>query len=96
MSAGKQQGPPTIGMNSIAITTSTPPTFEETYNELMHYTDLFEPFLLQFGTPMKELMKEEKETTMLESPMITNDKQIEEVKMLSEKKNLYLTLINAA
>jgi hypothetical protein len=34
----------------------------------------------------KEPMKEEKETTMLEPPMITNDKQIEEVKMLSETK----------
>lgn len=52
----------------------------------MNCIDLLEPFLLQFRTPIKELMKEEKETTMLEPPMITNDKQVEEVKMLSETK----------
>lgn len=49
---------------------------------------------------IEDIIKEE-ETTMLigkkEPPMITNDTQVEDVKMLSEtKKKLYLTLINAA
>jgi hypothetical protein len=35
--------PPSIGMNSITITANELPTFEETYNELMQYTDLLAP-----------------------------------------------------
>ena len=53
MSAGKPQGPPAISMNFINIAANTPLTFEETYNELMQYTDLLEPLLLQFGTSIE-------------------------------------------
>jgi hypothetical protein len=35
--------PPSIDMNSITITANELPTFEETYNELMQYTDLLAP-----------------------------------------------------
>jgi hypothetical protein len=41
---------------------------------------------------MKEPMNEEKETTMLETSMLTNDKRVEEVKMLSETKEPLLDL----
>ena len=80
MSAGKPQGPPMVGMNSITITESLPSTFEETYNELLNYTDLLEPLLLQLGS----LTEEEKESTML---VEKKDKQVEEIKMLSDKIN---------
>ena len=76
MSAGKPQGPPMVGMNSITITESLPSTFEETYNELLNYTDLLEPLLLQF----ESLTEEEKECIMA-----VEEKQVEEVKMLSDK-----------
>ena len=61
MSAGKPQGPPMVGMNSITIHESLPSTFEETYNELLNYTDLLEPLLLQF----ESLTEEEKESIMV-------------------------------
>jgi hypothetical protein len=108
MSAGKPQGPPAIGMNSIITATNIPLSFEETNNELMQYTNLLAPLLLQFGTstenseeknittPEEEeeeeniILTEQKESTTIlfdekeETFVLANDKQIEEVKILSE------------
>jgi hypothetical protein len=86
MSVGKSQGPLAIGMNYISITTNTPSTFEETYNELMQYINLPEPLLLQFEIHMKKPLEEEKITTMLiyKENNLANYKQIEEVKMISD------------
>jgi hypothetical protein len=47
MSTGKPQGT-AICMNSITIAANAPLTFEDTYNELMQYTNLLAPLLLQF------------------------------------------------
>jgi uncharacterized phage infection (PIP) family protein YhgE len=59
MFAAKPQGPPAIGMNAINIAANTPLSFEETYNELIQYTDLLAPLLLQCGTFIES--SEEKE-----------------------------------
>lgn len=94
MSAGKPQGPPAIGMKSINITTSTP-SLEETYKELMNYTDLLGPFLSQLNIQVEEepLQNDENKATMLNiEKEPTNDKQVEEVKMLSETKEPLLDL----
>ena len=50
MTAGKPQGNPTVGMNSISVREPLPTTFEDTYNELLDYVDILEPLLLQFGS----------------------------------------------
>ena len=65
-----------VGMNSITIIESLPTNFEETYNGLLNYADILEPILLQF----ESIKEEEKESIMVEE-----EKQVEEVKMLSEK-----------
>ena len=54
MSAGKPHAPPMVGMNSITITENLPPTFEDTYNELLNYVDILEPILLQFESIKEE------------------------------------------
>lgn len=84
MTPGKPQASPTVGMNSISIKESLPTTFEETYNELLNYTDILEPLLLQFGSLTEEQREEilkVKETVM---PIEENDKQVEEIKMLND------------
>jgi hypothetical protein len=88
MSAGKPQAPPVIGMNSIVITENIPLTLEEMLEELNNYPEFLLPFVSQLvylGEEVKEI--EEDETTM-----ITNEKKIEEVKMLSEVKDPLLDL----
>jgi hypothetical protein len=60
MTAGKPQTPPMVGMNSIVITKNLPSTFEETYNELLNYTDLLEPLLVQ----LESLTEEERESIL--------------------------------
>jgi hypothetical protein len=77
-SAGKPHTSPMVGINSIVVFESVPTTFEETYNELLNCVDLLEPLLLQF-----ESIKEEEN----ESIMVVKEKQVEEVKLLSEKIN---------
>ena len=54
MTAGKPQGNPTIGMNSISVKEPLPTIFEDTYNELLDYADILEPLLLQFGSLTEE------------------------------------------
>jgi hypothetical protein len=73
MSAEKSHASPMVGMNSIAISEILSSTFEETYNELLNYVDILEPLLEKF-----EYMRiEEKENNV-------EEKEVEEVKMLSD------------
>ena len=90
MTAGKPQGGPTVGMNSISVRDTLPSTFEETYNELLNYTNIFEPLLLQFGSLTEEeresIMKIDKEETV----MLMEDNEtteVEELKMLNDTIN---------
>ena len=88
MTAGKPQAHPTVGMNSISIKETLPTTFEETYNELLNYTDILEPLLLQFGSlteeEREEIMRVEEETIMAIEENDYETKQVEEIKMLSD------------
>ena len=52
---------------------------------MLNYTDLFEPLLLQF----ESLTEEEKESIMI---VKDKEKQVEEVKMLSEVKEPFVDL----
>jgi hypothetical protein len=73
-----------VGMDSIVVSEIPPPTFEETYNELLNYVDLLEPLLEQFESMGIEERKE--------SIMVEEEKEVEKVKMLSD--NIKEPLLN--
>jgi hypothetical protein len=80
-----------VGMNSIVITESDTPSLEKIYNEIMDYTDFYEPIMMRFANEFTIKQKLEKENEVESSEkskedkeLPNNKKQIEEVKMLSE------------
>jgi hypothetical protein len=75
MSPGKPHASPMVGMNSIVVYEIPPSTFEETYNELLSYVDLLETLLEQF---------ESMEVKEKEYIINVEEKEVEEVKMLSD------------
>ena len=93
MSAGKPQGPNVVGMNSINIAEKSPHTLEEMFVELMDYTDFLEPVMFRLANEFsieEELEEEEHKIESSEKsleksiPTTSNEKQVEEIKMLSE------------
>jgi len=79
MTAGKPQASPTIGMNSIVVKESLPTTFEKTYDAILNYNDLLEPFLMKL-----EAISTKETIMVVEEHENDNEKEVEEIKMLSE------------
>jgi hypothetical protein len=59
MTDGKPQGMP-IGMNSISIKEELPSSFEDTYNDILNYSDLLEPLVIHLPSLIERGEEEER------------------------------------
>jgi hypothetical protein len=83
MIVGKPQAAP-IGMESISIKEELPSSFEDTYNKLLSYINLLEPFVIQLATIIeKEKEVENKEEERLEE--LEKEKKEEESRQVEEE-----------
>ena len=91
MSAGKPQAQPVVDMNSINIDENVPTIIEKTLNELSNYPEYLMPFMSQLMSLKEEANETEYDKSLL---LIELERKVEEVKMLSEVKELFLDLEN--
>ena len=86
------QAPPVVGMNSINIAKNVPLTLEDTLNELLNYPEYLLPFMSQL-VGLKEVNETEYDESLL---LIEKEREVEEVKILSEVKEPLLGLDNCS